>query len=246
MLIAVDKPVWLTSFDIVRIFKRQFPWQKIGHGGTLDPLATGLLILGIGNETKQLTHIIGKDKSYEATIDFSLATDTWDSQYRKDCIRYPLAYENGNIQGIIKNGYLVSAPSLPSLETLLSSLIPQHILPLPPFSAKKHQGKRFYQDARAWIHIEKTQSMTFYNYTIISYTFPLLTLKVDVGSWTYIRSLAYRLGQQCNLWGALVSLRRTRIWSLDIATLCPSRSLEIQRKYHPLTLGYYPLSEFSL
>ena len=81
MFLAVDKPTRITSFGIIRWLKKEYPGQKIGHSGTLDPLATGLMILAIGKDTKRLTEIIGKDKSYIATIDFSVISDTWDIDY---------------------------------------------------------------------------------------------------------------------------------------------------------------------
>jgi len=81
MLIAVDKPMDLTSFDVVKRMKHVFPGEKVGHSGTLDPKATGLMILGIGKGTKKLTALIGLDKVYETVIDFSKMSDTWDLGY---------------------------------------------------------------------------------------------------------------------------------------------------------------------
>lgn len=88
MFLAVDKPTRITSFGIIRRLKRQYSGQKIGHSGTLDPLATGLMILAIGKDTKRLTEIIGKDKSYIATIDFSVLSDTWDIDYRAEILNF--------------------------------------------------------------------------------------------------------------------------------------------------------------
>lgn len=90
MFLAVDKPARITSFDVVRIFRKHFPHKKMGHGGTLDPMATGLMILALDDDTKNLTDIIGHDKSYIATIDFSKVTDTRDMEIRKDIKNYEL------------------------------------------------------------------------------------------------------------------------------------------------------------
>ncbi|MEI7919255.1 MAG: hypothetical protein WCH65_03475 [bacterium] len=80
MFLLVDKPARITSFDVIRIFRRHFPKQKMGHSGTLDPMATGLMILALDKDTKKLTELIGLDKSYIATIDFSKVTDTRDME----------------------------------------------------------------------------------------------------------------------------------------------------------------------
>ena len=80
MLLACHKPTWISSFDVVKIIRTHFQ-DKVGHSGTLDPMASGLMILGVGKGTKQLTQLIGMDKSYETTIDFSLLTDTRDASF---------------------------------------------------------------------------------------------------------------------------------------------------------------------
>jgi tRNA pseudouridine55 synthase len=110
MLIAVDKPLELTSFDVVKRMKHLFPGEKIGHSGTLDPKATGLMLLGIGKGTKRLTSLIGLDKTYETTLDFSQMSDTWDLGYREKYVTYPLSAEGRG--GIVKDGQTVLAPSL--------------------------------------------------------------------------------------------------------------------------------------
>jgi len=99
----------------------------------------------------------------------------------------------------------------------LDKLIPAYELPLPAFSAKKIAGKKSYDDARAGIIREENKVMKTHSYEIISYDFPLLQIKIDVGSGTYIRSIAYRLGQQLGIGGTLIQLRRTRIgeWNID-------------------------------
>jgi tRNA pseudouridine55 synthase len=88
MLIFVDKPSGFTSGDIVRKVKKLYPKAKVGHSGTLDPMASGLLILGVGKDTKKLTQIQKLPKEYITTIDFSLETDTWDKDYYEKFNQY--------------------------------------------------------------------------------------------------------------------------------------------------------------
>lgn len=216
MFLAVDKPARITSFDVIRIFKRHFPWQKIGHSWTLDPMATGLMILALDKDTKNLTTIIWQDKSYVATIDFSKTTDTRDMEVWKEITSYELRITNWKIKGIEMENGTVEAPTLPEITRKLDKLIPEYLLPLPAFSAKKREGKRSYESARKGNIIEENKLMKTHNYEILRYEFPLLQIKVTVGKWTYIRSIAYRLGQQLGIGGTLIQLRRMSIGDWDI------------------------------
>ena len=90
------------------------------------------------------------------------------------------------------------------------------LLPLPTFSAKKQNWRRLYKDARKGKAEIQEKPMKIYNYEILSYEFPYLKVRFSVGSWTYIRSIGYRLGQELNLWWALIQLERTSIWNFDL------------------------------
>lgn len=219
MFLAVDKPGRITSFDVIRIIRKHIPHKKIGHGGTLDPMATGLMILALDDDTKKLTDIIGHDKSYIATIDFSKVTDTRDMEIRKEIQNFECRMQNWKIIGLEMENGSVEAPTLGEIQKKLDKLIPEYELPLPAFSAKKRAGKRSYHDARAGNIIEENKLMKTNSYEILKYEFPLLQLKLDVGSWTYIRSIAHRLGKELWLWGTLIQLRRTRIGNIDIDQL---------------------------
>lgn len=206
MLLAIDKPTWITSYDVIRRLKRAFPKQKIGHSWTLDPLATGLLIIGIGKWTKLLSQIQWLDKQYETTIDFSQMSDTRDTDYRDFHEQYPFTKE-----GIEKNNLFITHPDQVSIEEKLSSLIPEKELPLTPFSAKKIEGKKMYELARDGQILTEKRIMKTFEYSVLSYNFPLLTIHIHVGSGTYIRSIWYWLGQEFWLGGILTKLRRTAI-----------------------------------
>ncbi|MDR2415690.1 MAG: hypothetical protein LBD75_03640 [Candidatus Peribacteria bacterium] len=168
MLIAVDKPLELTSFDVVKRMKSLFPNEKIGHSGTLDPKATGLMVLGIGKDTKQLTSLIGLDKVYETVIDFSKMSDTWDMGYWEKYEAYPLEH--------------LKVPTLKQIRDQLALLVPERALPLPAFSAKKKEGKRLYTLARSGQEISEMKIMRVQHFEILEYTFPELSLRLAVGS----------------------------------------------------------------
>lgn len=118
----------------------------------------------------------------------------------------------------MENG-TVEAPILAEIIKKLDKLIPEYELPLPAFSAKKIAGKKSYDDARAGNIREENKVMKVHSYEILSYDFPLLQLKLQVGSGTYIRSIAYRLGQHLGMGGTLIQLRRTSIGDRDIETI---------------------------
>jgi tRNA pseudouridine55 synthase len=123
----------------------------------------------------------------------------------------------------------VEAPTLAEIKRKLDKLIPEYLLPLPAFSAKKREGKRSYDAARKGNIIEEDKLMRTHSYEILKYEFPLLQIKVDVGSGTYIRSIAYRLGQQLGLGGTLIQLRRMSIGDWDIEKI-PNRK-ELHNTY---------------
>jgi len=231
MFLAVDKPQWITSYDVIRRLKRQFPKKtKIGHSGTLDPMATGLLIIAVDKDTKRLQEFLGADKSYETTIDFSKMSDTWDMDYWEVYEEYEISSKlqdaSSKQQWIMKNNTFIPAPSIEQLTAKLNTLIPSATLPLTPFSAKKKDGKKLYELARAGIEVNESREMKVHSYEILDYNFPTLTLKLVVWSGTYIRSIGYRLGQEFGLGGILTSLRRTKVGEIDIGTLTLDQSVE--------------------
>ena len=180
MLIAVDKPLWISSFDIIRVLKRELSEKKIWHSWTLDPMATGLLLIWTWNDTKKLNDLIWLDKSYETIINFSKKSDTWDMGYRKYYEEIDVAWKNILLEEVREK---------------LNLLIPEYELPLTPFSAKKKNWVKLYNLARKWELDIENKLMKTYSFEVLDYNFPELKLRLDVGSWTYIRSIWYRL--QC-------------------------------------------------
>lgn len=204
MLLAVDKPHGITSFDVIRKLKPLYPKQKIWHSGTLDPFATGLMLIWVDKDTKKLTELTGLDKTYTTTIDFSQDSDTRDLQYRD------------RIKNILEGKEDYKKPTLAEIKEKLDTLVPSCELPLTSFSAKKKDGEKLYELARKGEIINEFREMKTNAYKIISYEFPLLELELDVWSGTYIRSIAHRLGNSFGLWGILTSLRRTSIWEFKL------------------------------
>lgn len=203
MFLLIDKPTWYTSFDVIHKIKKLFPKKtKIGHAGTLDPLATWLLIIAIDKDTKRLPEFVWLDKEYIATIDFSKTSDTWDSDYRK-------VYEELDI-------WSLATPSIEDIQKVLNSKIGVSSRPLTPFSAKKVRGKKLYEYARAGEPIFIDCDMELLWYEILDYDFPLLQIKLHVWSGTYIRSITHWLGEQFGVWGILTSLRRTKVGTFHL------------------------------
>lgn len=197
MFLVVDKPKGISSFDVIRIMRKQLNIKKIGHSWTLDPMATGIMVLATDQDTKKLTGIIWSEKTYEATIDLSKESDTWDTEYRE----------------YFKEITCEKQPTEDAIRTSLQSLVPEYLLPLPPFSAKKNEGKRSYVAARKWEWEIREQVMHIHIMETMEYNFPEVKIRCTVWSWTYIRSIAYRLGKQQWCWGILTQLRRTSIGS---------------------------------
>jgi len=219
MILAVDKPTGMTSYDVIRRLKRLYPKQKIWHSGTLDPLATGLLLIGLDKGTKELFRLQGLEKSYDATIDFSQTSDTWDVDFWEIHGQYEIQKNSDWTVWIIKEWQFFPAPELDFLKKNLDTLIPELNLPLTPFSAKKKDWKKLYELARAGEVVNEFRIMKTDGYRIEEYNFPVMKIRLDVWSGTYIRSIAHWLGNQVEMWGILTQLRRVSIGKISLENL---------------------------
>ena len=198
-LILIDKPVQWTSFDVVKKIRFLTKIKKVGHGGTLDPFATGLLILGTGKETKILAQISNATKEYIATIEFGKSTDTYDL--------------TGNIINQVDDPGVLYLDFKPILESFLgeSKQIP------PMFSAKKVGGKRLYKMARKGIEIErKAQNIFIYEIKQLKRDGFCIDVYVKCSKGTYLRSLAQDIGEKSGYGAFLKSLRRVAIDEYNI------------------------------
>ena len=214
--IIIDKPAGLTSHDVVARVRRAARTRRVGHAGTLDPFATGVLVCCIGRATRLVQFLVGLDKEYVATVRFGFATDTQD----------------GTGQQITP---LRSSKDL-SLETLHQALNhfsgPQLQIP-PMFSAKKVEGERLYRAARAGLEIKREPVK------IVVHAISLLgeakagedgtrdfQLRIRCSSGTYVRTIAHDLGERLGLGGHLVDLRRTEVGHFGIADSVTLEELE--------------------
>lgn len=204
----IYKPVGLTSFDCIRIMKNQFREQgfkkiKTGHAGTLDPFADGVLIICTEKDTKIISQIQNQPKEYLAMIKLGYTSDTYDIE-----------------------GHLVETPNLgvsnhttqAQINKIIQNNFTGEILQMPPiFSAKKINGQRAYQLARNNKSVNLSpKKVLIYKIDIIKYEYPFLTLKIECGSGTYIRSIAHDLGQILKTGAYCHALTRTRVGKYEI------------------------------
>lgn len=201
--LLVNKPEGWTSHDVVGYLRRVTKVKRIGHAGTLDPFATGLLIVAIGREnTKRLFEFQGLDKTYIATLQLGATSDTFDKT------------------GVITE-LSDSQVSLEKIQSVLQSFIgAQNQLP-PMYSAKKVNGKKLYKLARKGIEVErKPHHITIHTLELLEVTFPLVKIQVRCSTGTYIRTLVHDIGQKLEVGAYCEALERIAIgdYTLDKAT----------------------------
>jgi len=198
-VLVVDKGRGATSFDVVAIVRRRFGVRRIGHAGTLDPDATGVLPILVGEATKITPYLVDQDKEYLATVRFGLTTDTHDV--------------SGRVLSETPVDDLVPA----RLEEVCRAFV-GHIKQVPPmYSAVHHQGRRLYELARAGIEVERApREVTIRSIAIEKIDGPLVTLRVVCGKGTYVRVLAADLGAALGCGGAVESLVRCRVGPFDL------------------------------
>ncbi len=197
-ILLIDKPAGLTSHDMVDRVRSIFKTKKVGHAGTLDPFATGLLIIGVGEATKQLSNYMGLDKTYEATARLGATSTTFDPE--------------GTITEIVVEARH-GAP-LQKIENALDKFRGGYEQKAPIFSAKKIAGKKLYELARngkATEEMRPRKNVTIHELTVLNYAWPYLKFRVRCSSGTYVRSLADDLGRELGCGAYLIELRRTAI-----------------------------------
>ena len=195
----IDKPLEWTSTDVVRKIKFALQHRlgykkiKIGHAGTLDPLATGVLIVCIGKATKMVNELQAEEKEYIADIELGATTPSYDMEHPIDC-RYPTDHITRE-----------------KIEQALQSLTGERLQAPPIYSAKKVEGVRAYEFARAGEEVElKKALINIYEIKILSLEMPHLRISVRCSKGTYIRSLAHEIGLALESGAYLTGLRRTR------------------------------------
>jgi len=202
--LLIDKPAGPTSHDVVDLIRRQFGIKKVGHCGTLDPNATGLLIIVLGRGTKLSEKLMSDDKVYEGTIKFGVTTNSYDADGETLETRPvpPLAVEHLNE---------------------LASRFVGDLMQMPPMvSAIKKDGVPLYKLARKGIEVEREPRLVhLYSFRFSDYREPLGAFRVACTKGTYVRSLAHDLGQKIGCGAHLATLRRTASGKFDVADAKP-------------------------
>ncbi|MCQ9330742.1 tRNA pseudouridine(55) synthase TruB [Corynebacterium phoceense] len=219
-LVVVDKPAGMTSHDVVGRLRRLFHTKKVGHAGTLDPMATGVLVLGLERGTKFLAHMVASTKAYDATIRLGQATSTDDAEGETISSADPSALSDAAItDGVAAlTGDIMQKPAA--------------------VSAIKIDGRRAYERVRAGEDVEiPARPVTISRFDILEIrrgSFVDVDVRVECSSGTYIRSLARDLGEALGVGGHLTALRRTEVGPF---TLADARTLEELEESPTLSLS---------
>lgn len=216
VVLPIDKPQWRTSFDVVRIVRRM-TGQKVGHAGTLDPMATGLLIILVGRATKLMEAFMGLPKTYEGTLRLGAVTPSYDAETEVTERREWSHLTDTDLE----------AARAPFLGTITQRP--------PMYSAVKVKGERLYKKARRGETVERPpRQVRIDAFEVTGREGADVSFRVECSKGTYIRSLAHDFGQELGVGAHLVALRRTAIgpyrvddaWTLDALEAAVSRGRE--------------------
>ncbi len=207
--LLIDKPQGMTSFGVVGRVRKLLAVRKAGHCGTLDPLATGLLIVCLGKATKLARFVLGSRKSYQAAITLGATTDTYDRE------------------GTVQPGKSDIIPTSDEIKQALKGFVGRIKQTPPIYSALKVNGKPLYKYAREEAEVAvEPREVVIESIELTEYSYPTLKLSVTCGSGTYIRSLAHDLGQQLGCGGFIEELRRERVGDTSVESAISLEELE--------------------
>ena len=208
-VVLVDKKTGITSHDVVEVFRRRSRIKKVGHTGTLDPLATGLLVLCVGKATRLQAYLMGMEKVYEGVIQFGWATDSYDA--------VGTAVGEAREQNVEQIDF---APLVARFRGEIEQMPPQ-------FSAKKVQGVRAYELARkGQVAALTPKRVTVHEFEVTKVVGSTAEFRVRSSAGTYIRSLAHELGAAAGVPAHLKALRRTAIGKFSVTDSLPFERLE--------------------
>ena len=197
-ILLINKPRGVSSFSLVRQLRRHLDVRKIGHAGTLDPFATGVMVMLIGKKyTRQSNTFLNADKAYRATLHLGITTDSYDCDGQTTAI----------------------SPHIPTEAEVIETLhhFQGTLEQIPPmFSAKKRNGKKLYELARAGQSVPRAPVTIELTTTLRSYNYPHLAIDITCSKGTYIRTLAYDIGTQLSCGAHLIQLERTRSGAFSI------------------------------
>ncbi len=208
-VLVVDKPIGMTSHDVVQIIRRGTGIRRAGHTGTLDPRASGVLVVLIGPAVRLSEYVSASDKRYQATIRLGSATDTYDAE--------GVVTSSGPIENITEEQFV------DTLQTFIGEIeqVP------PPYSAVKVQGRKAYEMAREGEEVELApRKIQVYSLDLLEWDSPEAVVDVFCSSGTYVRSLANDLGSALGCGAHLVGLRRTKSGRFTLRDAVPLRRLQ--------------------
>ena len=210
-ILVIDKPKDMTSFKVDFLIKKELNCSKVGHAGTLDPFATGVLPVLLNKATKLQDSLINLPKSYEGTLKLGISTDTLD------------------ITGRQNGGRDVSDSEMDGVIRYLNNLEGDFIQKIPAFSARKHKGVPLYKYARKNIDVileNPTSVVKIYNFEVKSRRNPFIDFRCTVSKGTYVRAIAQDIMDKFDIPAHLYSLKRTSAGGFDISEALPLGSLE--------------------
>ena len=213
MILNVYKPIGCTSFYMVKNIRRIMNEKKVGHGGTLDPFAEGVLIIGTGKDTKKLTDITNENKTYDAELKLGELTNTLDPE-----------------------GFVIEKKKVPRLDkkkinNVLESFLGNSFQIPPMFSAKKVNGQKLYELARQNIEIKREPIQICIDFIkLMDFKDNIISFSVKCSKGTYIRVLGKDIAEKLNTVGSLISLKRTSVGSFSINDAIRMETLENEWK----------------
>ena len=198
-ILNVDKPKGMTSRDVVNVVQRMIRPVKVGHAGTLDPLATGVLVLMVGRATRLTEYIHSVSKTYRGTFQLGKVSNTED------------------IEGEVVSRNVLAVPNLKTVKAVVASFSGVQQQMPPVFSALKVNGKRAYDLARQGEKVElQPREIQVFHIEVVAYKYPVLTIEVKCTSGTYIRSLGRDIGEALQTGAVMTDLQRTSIGAFKI------------------------------
>ncbi len=209
-ILVLDKPKGMTSHDVVRHVRRITGVRKVGHAGTLDPMATGVLVICVGRATRLAEYITAADKSYQATMQLGVETDTYDADGRVLSSR-PVGISRDQVEAALLE-FTGSIDQVP-----------------PMYSAIKRQGRPLYTLARRGITVERqARQVRISRAELVHWAPPCATIAVTCSAGTYVRSLAHDLGQLLGCGAHLTQLARRRSGRFDLSDAVPLKELSAE------------------
>jgi tRNA pseudouridine55 synthase len=223
-ILVIDKPAGRTSFDVVKAVRKASGERRVGHAGTLDPMATGVLVVCFGTATRVVEEIQAGRKTYLARITLGRETTTYDAE------------------GEVVAESDVAAVELQDIERELEAFRGDIEQVPPMYSALKRQGKPLYELARKGIEVERAaRPVTVYALRVVDWTSPDLSVEMTVSKGTYVRSIAHDLGHALGVGAHLSALRRTAVGAFDL-----TRAERLARVVEAFVEGWWPMLTYPL